>query len=443
MTDLVATDLQLERAYLTALLARGDAAEHLRSPDRLEPFEMASANHRAILAAIHRVGAGGDVEPYAVVTDLEAASQPAAADVERLLAAGHIELGTLRPVVERLRGLRRARDVHEQLLRATAAVEQGRTDDAIEMALAATESRAQTSVGIDSAHDTAASALSQLCERANRDVIRAGFPIVDHATGGMPRRTMMCIGGTTGSGKSSISLAVAINCARRGQRVGIVSTEDADTVWGPRVLSHLVDIDSSGFYDETITRDFIELANRGLEEAKRIGVEFAWALNRPLADVLSAIRSLVVDKRCELVIVDYIQAIRLAGSDRRLAIGDAVQAIKSECQGLGVPLILTSQLKRAPSDKPFREPNASDLKEAGELENSAEVVLLLWKKGDGENAPTFGKVAKVKWSPRRPRFEVERNPRTGAIVGLSRMQEEPPAMSAPVNGTRRWGSPNA
>jgi hypothetical protein len=85
---------------------------------------------------------------------------------------------------------------------------------------------------------------------------------------------------------------------------------------------------------------------------------------------------------------------------------------------LRVPLILCSQLSRPPSVAQ-REPNASRLKESGDLENMSEAIILLWREKDGEGAPAFCKVAKLKSSSARPRLQVVR--RAGTITGFDSM----------------------
>jgi replicative DNA helicase len=425
-------DLQLERGYLCALLAVSGQQEHLRSPDRLEPFELSATANQSVLAAIHRLhqrSPGEPIEPHAVVTEMEAVGRGNANTVRDLLEHAP-ELGSMRAAAERLRKLRCDRETYEHVESARAALLEARSEDAVEMLTAALDVRGKnTRIETETAHATAATALAQLCERKTNDLNRSGFPLLDRAIGGFPKQTMTVIGGDTGAGKSSLLLAIAYNLARIDRRFGIVSCEDPQAVWGPRVLAHNGDVNSERFFDEKITGEFMQRCQDALDNARHNGIDFSYQLNRPLGDVLAAIRALVVDKGCRAIGVDYIQAIHLSSTDRRIAIGNAAQAIKAECQSLGVPLLLLSQLKRREDGK---EPGVNQLKEAGELENGSEIVMLIWKTGDDEGARVLGKVAKVKWSPRRPRFEVKRNPNTGAVAGL-----EPYEATPAMNGRSR------
>ncbi len=413
------TDLDLERAYVATLLQHPDE-RHLASASRLSPLDCASADYGRVLGVLHELQHRGEaIGEHEVRAQLERAHAPARVlEALRALSESSAIYSPLDHVAGRLGSLARARRKREHHMRAISACERMHLEAADECAREALSESAGGGVEVVSAHATVATAMHQLCTRGERGVYRSGFPRLDSAIGGFPPGTLTVVGGVTGAGKSSLLLAIAVHLSRHGHRVGIVSCEDPEAVWGPRVLAHLVDVNAERFYDERITEDFLQTCRDGMAAARQLGIQFAYKLNRPLDEVTAAIRALVSEHGCSVIMVDYIQAIQFRGDDLRIAVGKGTQAIKSECQAANVPLILASQLRRADSSKPYAEPHANALKEAGELENKSEIVLLLWKTSDEEDARVLGKVAKVKWTPKRPRFEVQRSPRTGAITGL-------------------------
>jgi len=261
---------------------------------------------------------------------------------------------------------------------------------------------------------------SRVTARESRNErLRTGFPIIDRDIGPMREQTLTVIGGTTSSGKSSLMLAMAMQQAQRGVRVGIVSVEDAANVWGPRVLSHVSDVNPTN-WDRSRDEWFAKQSDSGITIVRDYPLHFAFELGRPLNDVLRATRHLARRYACQVIYVDYLQAIRdPQTTERRHFVSNAAARIKSQCQELGVACVLGSQLSRPGKGKQFDEVFTSDLKESGDIENMAEVIMLLWKTGDEGDAKTLGKIAKVKWSAGRARFEVERNPQTGAICGLA------------------------
>ena len=220
-----------------------------------------------------------------------------------------------------------------------------------------------------------------------------------------------------------------------------MSIEDADTVWGPRGLAHVCGINSESFYTGNgFPRDFDAQMTRGVGALEASKIEMAFALGAPLRDVLIAIRSLVL-KGCNSIVVDYAQVIQPDDGrmDRAEFVSHAANKCKRECQMHGVALTLCSQLARPQRGSPFAEPHITDLKETGDLENISEIIMLLWSAGDSETAPKLGKIAKVKWSPKRPRFEVKRGG-TGAVETLQEQKQGSSAASS-LPDDSRWSRP--
>lgn len=418
------TDNDLEQAYVATLLQH-PAPRHLASSARLSPVDCANVDLARVLGAIHELGHRGEpIQEQALQALLEASHAPRRTmEALTALASCSALYGPLEPVAQRLAMLAQVRRKREHHVRAISACERNHVEAADECAREALSESTGGGVHVVSASSTIATSMHQLCTRAERGAYRSGFPRLDSAVGGFPPGTLTIIGGVTGAGKSSLLLAIAVHMSRRGQRVGIISCEDPEAVWGPRVLSHLVDVNAEQFFDARITEEFMQTCRDGMAAASTLGIEFVFALNRPLPEVTAGIRTLVTEHGCDVVMVDYIQAIRFDGSDLRISIGKGTQALKGECQALNVPLLLASQLSRPDRSKPFAEPHSNALKEAGELENKSDVVALLWKTGDDDDARVLGKVTKVKWTPKRPRFEVQRSPRTGAITGLIEPQQ--------------------
>ena len=82
----------------------------------------------------------------------------------------------------------------------------------------------------------------------------------------------------------------------------------------------------------------------------------------------------------DLIIVDQLSGVSRADCrerDRRLQVGEQTRAFKTMAQELGVPVILCNQLSRASTDRKDARPTLSDLKESGNLEEDADVVIFV------------------------------------------------------------------
>jgi hypothetical protein len=189
----------------------------------------------------------------------------------------------------------------------------------------------------------------------------------------------------------------------------------------------LEDVNPEQFFRQPVSEYVVGKALLGVKHARDYGVHFSFAIGKPIRRILELVDHMIRKQGCSIIMVDYLQAISAVGQDRYAARTDCAQAIKGLCHDRGVALLLASQLKRPEVGSPFKEPNHTDLKDSGDIENMSEAVVLLWPMSDGERATVLGKVSKVKWSFRRPRFALERNPNTGALTAIVEPPDSPSA----------------
>jgi replicative DNA helicase len=406
------TDPESEALYLRSCIGVTARAQfdHMADPEtRLDPDDMFVDTNRALCQLLwSRVDAKQAVWKH----ELKTAAPSLADALDRILCDPGDREQKAGPIADHLRAMARRRRKYEALSRAAAALADGQEDAADEhvLTVASEQTEQRTSEYMDGAETVRAAAEEELSSRKEGFGRRTGFLLIDKAVGNLRAKTMAVIGGTTGAGKSSLMLAMALKQTRRGVPVGIVSTEDAESVWGERLYA---DISDESMAD--VSEQKLDLA---VHKASVIPIRFAYELNRPLKDVLRAIRHLVRKHGCQVIYVDYLQAISDPQKvDRRHFIGKAASQIKAQCQELGVSLVVGSQVSRPSKEKPFGEIFTNDLKESGDIENMSEIVMLLWKNGDKDTSLTLGKVAKVKWSAARPRFQLQRS-RVGSVNGV-------------------------
>lgn len=83
----------------------------------------------------------------------------------------------------------------------------------------------------------------------------------------------------------------------------------------------------------------------------------------------------------DLVVVDHIQLTRGDGRyrDRVHEVGEIVHGLKDLATRLDVPVLALSQLSRASETREDKRPLLSDLRETGDIEQDADIVLGLYR----------------------------------------------------------------
>ena len=218
--------------------------------------------------------------------------------------------------------------------------------------------------------------------------IGSGIAALDKIVGGFAGGDLIIGGGRPGAGKSSLMNSVTWAALEAGHAVHIFSGEMTSVQLAARLLAAISGISAGKQRRGDVTpSEWTTL----FEAQTRVA---AWPLvidDGPL--VLSRIRqqARAVKRRqsTRLVMIDYLQLMRGAGGDddgisggfesRNMEVGRISNALKRMAKALDVPIIALSQLSRRVEDRDDKRPMMSDLRNAGELEQDADVVMLLYR----------------------------------------------------------------
>jgi replicative DNA helicase len=212
--------------------------------------------------------------------------------------------------------------------------------------------------------------------------VPTGFTDLDEMTSGLQQSDLIIVAARPSMGKTSLVLNIAQHVGTRtDMTVGFFSLEMSKEQLFMRLLTSEARLDAhrlrGGFLGE---RDWGRLSTAigTLSEAK-IFIDDTPSIG--VLEMRAKCRRLASEHGLHLVIIDYIQLMQGRGrfENRTLELASISRSLKGLAKELGVPIIVLSQLSRAPESRSDHRPQLSDLRESGALEQDADVVVFIYR----------------------------------------------------------------
>lgn len=207
--------------------------------------------------------------------------------------------------------------------------------------------------------------------------VPSGFAAIDRMSGGFQKSDLIILAARPSMGKTALALAIARNAAREGFGVGFYSLEMAALQLIARLLSRegMVDlrkIRTGSFTDE----EFNELC-MAAAELSRMGLFIDDASSISISDLALRVRELKRRQDIQMLVVDYLQLMHAKAESREREIGMISRGLKRLAKELDIPIIALSQLSRNSEHRTDKKPMLSDLRESGNIEQDADVVMFV------------------------------------------------------------------
>ena len=205
-----------------------------------------------------------------------------------------------------------------------------------------------------------------------QSILYTGLPKLDDTLGGLEGGDVIVIGARPAVGKSAFATQIAMNLAKSKKQVALYNLEMSDKQVYERLLSRNSGI---GLTRIRRARDFLGDEKARFERANE-SLRTIPLFIRSGSVSVSQIRNLDLD----CIVIDYIQLIRsdVIYQSRASEVGAISKAIKALAMELHIPIIALSQLNRVSEMRQNKEPTMGELREAGDIEQDASIILLMW-----------------------------------------------------------------
>jgi len=221
------------------------------------------------------------------------------------------------------------------------------------------------------------------------DVVKTNLNRLDDylGNGGIAAGEVLTLAAPTSCGKSALALYIsARTMIDQGTPTAYFSFEMPQKQLMKRMVQSVSGVNIRSIEQGYAKPKDIEAFNRATEKIKELPLYTSHSV-KGVADLASQARYLVRKKGVKLIVIDYLQ---LIGFDARLSKAEGIAGISHKIKqialDLNVSVILLAQVNREGAK---RETGLSlyDLKDSGDIENDADVVLLMWPyKGDVESS---------------------------------------------------------
>jgi replicative DNA helicase len=254
----------------------------------------------------------------------------------------------------------------------------------------------------------------------------SGFNELDNITGGFQRSNLIILAARPSMGKSALVTNIAENVAVKHNRpVALFSLEMSETELAQRFVASQAKIPGDKLRKGQVARTDWPKIVKACQALERAHLWIDDSSDIDILELRAKARRLHAREMNHgglgLIVVDYLQLMRAQShADSRVEqVGQISRGLKILARELEVPVIAVSQLNRTPEQRPDKRPLLSDLRESGQIEQDADLVMFIYRdeyyNPENEEAKGIAEVAIAK----------HRNGPAGTHVELSFLSRYP------------------
>ena len=212
--------------------------------------------------------------------------------------------------------------------------------------------------------------------------IPTGFKDIDEKTSGLQRSDLIIVAARPAMGKTAFALNIAQQSAvKAGSSVIIFSLEMSKEQLGQRLLAMQARVEMQKLKQGDLDRKDWDRITMALDELNNTKIVIDDTPGISIMEMRNKCRRLKAEQGLDLVVIDYLQLMSIQGKtdNRQQEISTISRNLKLLAREMDCPVIVLSQLSRAPEQRQDHRPILSDLRESGSIEQDADIVIFLYR----------------------------------------------------------------
>jgi len=204
---------------------------------------------------------------------------------------------------------------------------------------------------------------------------------LNDVTNGLRKGVLYIVGGRPSMGKSVFGLQAAVFTALRGLRTAFFSVEMGAAECLSRAIACVGNIPHTWVEHPTDDHPDAEFFWRRFTDTTQLLLDSPLLIDETPAisgrQMIARARRAHMQQPLKLVVIDHMHDMQVDAKNARFDYGEITQLGKTMAKEFGCPVILLAQLNRQAANRGDKRPTMTDLRESGEIEQKADVILFL------------------------------------------------------------------
>lgn len=237
----------------------------------------------------------------------------------------------------------------------------------------------ESSAGVVTYRDAAQGALEAIQRRMKGEVlgITTGLPSLDDLIMGWEPGTLNILGGRPSHGKSLYGMDFAHAASKHGA-VQVYSLEMTAANLAMRGISSLGGVDYGSMREGKLDDHMQGNMAFALTQIKKMNIYIDDRGGLTVDQLRARARALARKDQPALIVCDYLQLLTGSGNNRNEQVGYVSRSLKAMAKELNVPVLCLAQVNRAVESRPDHRPMSSDLRDSGEIEQDADIIMFTY-----------------------------------------------------------------
>jgi len=210
----------------------------------------------------------------------------------------------------------------------------------------------------------------------------SGYRDLDEITGGFQPGNLIVLAARPAMGKSALATCIAENAAvDHGRPVALFSLEMSEGELAQRFIASRARINGESLRKGRVKSEQWPKVLRATDKLGKALLFVDDSSDIGVLELRAKARRLHQRHPLGLLIVDYLQLVRPEDprEGRVEQVGKMSRGLKILARELHIPVIAISQLSRAVESRPDKRPLMSDLRESGNIEQDADLVMFVYR----------------------------------------------------------------